>query len=177
MSPEIVYIAEAEALGIVEGNMCGTVMRGAVALPGSETTSWRNGTRRNLGGLAWPAVAMAIPGRDRKSLKGRSCRGTGEESDGLIVPMKRSNKPVRNGGGGRGGKGPGRREGKRQRMPRTPSRTRHVTGAVCLRTGPAWAARPRTPVTFDLRQEPAAGKPHGGICAGCALKSTLNSVV
>ena len=67
MSPEIVYIAEAEALSIVEGNMCGAAMRGAVALPGSETTSCRKGTRRNLGGLVWPAVATAIPGRDRKS--------------------------------------------------------------------------------------------------------------
>ena len=30
-----------------------------------------------------------------------------EESDGLVVPMKRPNKPVMNGGGGGGGKGPG----------------------------------------------------------------------
>src|SRR5271157_6327161 len=51
-------------------------------------------------------------------------------------------------------------------MPRTPCRTRHVTGVACLRTGTAWAARPRMPVTSDLRQEPGAGKPHAGICAG-----------
>ena len=25
---------------------------------------------------------------------------------------------------------------------------------------------PRRPITFDLRQEPGAGKPHVGICAG-----------
>src|SRR5271166_680287 len=42
-------------------------------------------------------------------------------------------------------------------MPRTPCRTRHVTSVACLRTGTAWAAKPRMPVTFDLRQEPGAG--------------------
>ena len=77
MSRENVYVAEAEALGNVEGNMCGVVMRDAVALPRSETTSCRKGTRRNL------------------------------ESDGLIVPMKRSNKVVMSGGGECGGKEPG----------------------------------------------------------------------
>src|SRR5208282_219745 len=74
--------------------------------------------RRNLGDLAWPAIATAVPGRDRKSMR-RSCRGTDEESDAPIVPMKRSNKPVMNGGGERGGKGCGRREGKQHRMSRT----------------------------------------------------------
>jgi hypothetical protein len=29
---------------------------------------------------------------------------------------------------------------------------------------------PRMPITFDLRQEPGAGKPHAGICAGCVLQ-------
>ena len=51
MSHEIHKIAEAEAVISVEGNMCGTVMRGAVALPGSKATSRTKGSRRNLGGL------------------------------------------------------------------------------------------------------------------------------
>jgi len=140
-------------------------MRGAVALPGSETISRRKGTRRNLGDLAWPAVAKAIPGRDGKA-RSQSRRGAGEESDGLVVPMKRSNKPVMNGGGGRGGKGPGRREGGRQCMLRTPSRASHVPGVVRLRIGAAGAAQLGMPITSDLRQEPGAGKPHAGICAG-----------
>ena len=140
-------------------------MRGAVALPGSETISRRKGTRRNLGDLAWPAVAKAIPGRDGKA-RSQSRRGAGEESDGLVVPMKRSNKPVLNGGGGRGGKGPGRREGGRQCMLRTPSRASHVPGVVRLRIGAAGAAQLGMPITSDLRQEPGAGKPHAGICAG-----------
>jgi hypothetical protein len=45
--------AGAEAVGTVEGNMCGTAMRGAVALPGSETTSRPKGSRRNLGDPAF----------------------------------------------------------------------------------------------------------------------------
>ena len=48
MSLEIDKVAEAEPVISVEGNMCGTVMRGAVAPPGSKATSRRKGTRRNL---------------------------------------------------------------------------------------------------------------------------------
>ena len=51
MSHEILNIAGAEPLLFVEGNMCGAVMRGAVALPGSKATSRTKGSRRNLGGL------------------------------------------------------------------------------------------------------------------------------
>ena len=75
--------------------MCGAVTRGTVALPGSEATSRMNGSRRNLGDLTPPAVAMAIPGRDRKSRR-RSCWGRREESDGCIVPMKPRTKPTTN---------------------------------------------------------------------------------
>ena len=48
LSLEIYNIAEAEPVIIVEGNMCGTVMRGTVALPGSKATLRRKGMRRNL---------------------------------------------------------------------------------------------------------------------------------
>jgi len=109
LSSEMRNVAEAEALVDAEGNMCGTAMRGADALPESETTSRWKGMCRNLGGLAWPAVAEATPGRNWKSY-GRSGCGTGEESDGSIVPMKPSNKTVMNSGGEVGGKGPGRRD-------------------------------------------------------------------
>jgi len=40
---------EAEALRTAAGNMCGTVMRGTVAPPESETSSSRQGSCRNLG--------------------------------------------------------------------------------------------------------------------------------
>jgi hypothetical protein len=63
LSLEIDNVAEAEPVISVEGNMCGTVMRGAVAPPGSKATSRRKGMRRNLRDLTldqrlkavWPA--------------------------------------------------------------------------------------------------------------------------
>src|SRR5689334_10703393 len=70
-------VAEAEAVGNVEGNMCGTAMRGAVALPGSETTSRRKGTRRNLGDLLLPAAALADPGRGGKLSRAKPPRKAG----------------------------------------------------------------------------------------------------
>jgi hypothetical protein len=57
LSHEILEIAGAEAVAIAEGNMCGAVMRGTVALPGSEAISRTDGSRGNLGDLVWPAVA------------------------------------------------------------------------------------------------------------------------
>ena len=44
-------IAGAEGFHSLEGNMCGTAMRGAVALPGSKATSRVKGSYRNLGDL------------------------------------------------------------------------------------------------------------------------------
>ena len=51
LSHEIVNLTEAEALHPAEGNMCGTVMRGADARSWSKTPSRMKGTRRNLGDL------------------------------------------------------------------------------------------------------------------------------
>jgi hypothetical protein len=44
-------IAGAEGFHSLEGNMCGTAMRGVDALPGSKATSRAKGTHRNLGAL------------------------------------------------------------------------------------------------------------------------------
>ena len=54
LSRERDNFAEAEAVDNVEGNMLRTVMRGATALPWSETPLRLNGTRRNLGDLISP---------------------------------------------------------------------------------------------------------------------------
>jgi len=51
-------------------------------------------------------------------------------------------------------------------MPWTQCRNRHVPEAASLRIGREGVAQAPTPVAFDLRQEPGAGKPHAGICAG-----------
>ena len=58
LSSEIPKLAEAETVSNVEGNMCGTAMRGADALPGSKATSRAKGSHRNLGGL--------VSGRQRR---------------------------------------------------------------------------------------------------------------
>ena len=54
MSRERFNVAGAETLEIVEGNTLRTDMRGATALPWSETPLRMNGTRRNLGDLISP---------------------------------------------------------------------------------------------------------------------------
>ena len=51
LSPEMRKLAEAETLGVVEGHACGAVMRGAVVLPGSQTSSCSKGSRWKLGDL------------------------------------------------------------------------------------------------------------------------------
>ena len=51
MSHEIPKITGAEALITVEGNTCGAVMRGPVALSGSKASSRKKRSRRNLGDL------------------------------------------------------------------------------------------------------------------------------
>src|SRR5215467_9232452 len=60
MSHEIGDNVGAEAVHMVEGNMCGTATRGADALPGSMATSRTKGARRNLGDLVSPAIAKAV---------------------------------------------------------------------------------------------------------------------
>jgi hypothetical protein len=51
LSHERSDIAGAEGFHSLEGNMCGTAMRGADALPGSKATSRAKGSHWNLGGL------------------------------------------------------------------------------------------------------------------------------
>ena len=69
MSHEIFNIAGAEAVIDVEGNMCGAVMRGAVALPGSKATSRTKGSRRNLGGLTLDHRPLAVLVRIGKAFR------------------------------------------------------------------------------------------------------------
>ena len=151
--------------------MCGAAMRGADALPGSKATSRMKGTRRNLGDLIWSAVAQAIPDRDGKA-RSRSRRGTGEESD---APHSTCEAPEQNRDGlgdrawavaeGVEGRGRGRRERDPTTMGRAQYRKHHGRQLGRKRTVTSARQRHGT-VTSDLRQEPGAGKPHAGICAG-----------
>ena len=150
LSHEILEVAGAEAVATAEGNMCGAVMRGTVALPGSEATSRMNGSRRNLGDLTPPAVATAIPGHDRKSRR-RSCWGRREESDGCVVPMKPRTKPTTNRQRREWREGAGRRKGEQRRTPRTQSRAgvslkRRAYG---LKVHGLPSSYPRSRLTFD----------------------------
>jgi hypothetical protein len=166
LSHERNNVAGAEAFVDVEGNMCGTVMRGPVALPGSEATSRKKGSRRNLGDLILPMAAQAVRGRDGRSRR-RSRRGRDEESDDCIVPMKPRTKPTSTSvaetvEGRRSAEGkatsnacPGLRAGYGM-SPKLRAYGSEVYGPP----------KPRISIAFDLRQEPGAGKPHAGICAG-----------
>src|SRR5512132_1089577 len=157
---------EAEALRTAAGNMGGTVRRGTVAPPGSETSSSRHGSCRNLGDLRPPATALAVPGRFGKA-RSRSRTGRSEESDGCIVPMKPRTTPAdRSGAESVEGRRPveGRVKanacsGHRAGIRMSPTARAHGPEL----DGPP---KPRMPVASDLRQEPGAGKPHAGICAG-----------
>jgi hypothetical protein len=51
LSRERSDIAGAESFYSLEGDMCGTAMRGADALPGSKAISRAKGSHRKLGGL------------------------------------------------------------------------------------------------------------------------------
>ena len=61
LSHERSDIAGAEGFYSLEGNMCGTAMRGADALPGSKATSRAKGSHRKLGDL--------VSGRRRRRVR------------------------------------------------------------------------------------------------------------
>jgi hypothetical protein len=92
LSHERSYIAGAESLYSLEGNMCGTVMRGAVALPGSKATSRAKGSYRNLGDLISDPLALCLNGPRREGEEPTPAMYGGEKSDRAIVAMKPANK-------------------------------------------------------------------------------------
>jgi hypothetical protein len=66
LSHERSDIAGAESFYSLEGNMCGTAMRGADALPGSKATSLAKGSHRKLGGLGSDRNGVAAAGPHRE---------------------------------------------------------------------------------------------------------------
>ena len=66
LSHERSDIAGTESFYSLEGNMCGTAMRGAVALPGSKATSLAKGSHRKLGGLGFDRNGVAVIGPHRE---------------------------------------------------------------------------------------------------------------
>ena len=66
LSHERSDIVGAESFYSLEGNMCGTAMRGAVALPGSKATSLAKGSHGKLGGLGIDRSGIAAAGPHRE---------------------------------------------------------------------------------------------------------------
>ena len=66
MSHEMLLSLGAETVLIVERNMNSTAMRGAVALPGSKSTSRAEGVRRKLGDPASDHRQRCRPGPHRE---------------------------------------------------------------------------------------------------------------
>ena len=167
MSHERSYIAGAEGFYSLEGNMCGTDTRGAVALSGSKATSRAKGSHRKLGGLAsGRQMLRERDGPHREGEEPKPMMHGHEKSDLVIVAMKPANKAKeahcggvcggeRSGVGGAKGGGQGEYAPAKHVLDSEPGS--RVTGAgsytaTCAVTHP--------------RQEPYAGKPHVRIWAG-----------
>src|SRR5215831_19371981 len=117
LSDERSDVAGAEGFHSLEGNMCGTAMRGAVALPGSKATPRVKGSYRNLGDLVSGRHALRErDGPHREGEEPKPMMGGHEKSDLVIVAMKPAKKAhcggiCRGGGSGVGGaKGGGQGE-------------------------------------------------------------------
>ena len=94
LSHERSDIAGAEGFHSLEGNMCGTAMRGADALPGSKATSRAKGSHRNLGGLVSGrrCCVSGYGGPHREGEEPKPMMHGHEKSDLVIVAMKPANK-------------------------------------------------------------------------------------
>jgi hypothetical protein len=139
-----ILTVEAEALRTAAGNMHETVMRGLHRSP-VRAVKDRVGT--------WETSSRPQP--LWRSRVGSGRRGAEAGSEGwrrLQSTDEASNNVGRQADDGECG-GKGRRKGKGQRMPRTQSRTRHVTDGLSPRIGTGAQA----PNASDLRQEPGAG--------------------
>jgi hypothetical protein len=95
LSHERSNIAGAEGFHSLEGNMCGTAMRGAVALPGSKATSRAKGSHRKLGDLVPDRSGVAAAGPHREGEEPKPMMHGHEKSDPAIVAVKPTNKAER----------------------------------------------------------------------------------
>jgi len=118
LSRESSKVAEAEAVSNVEGNTCGTGMRGAVALPWSKTTSRSKGWRRNPGlrrGRLWEISGSAGRPAAAPVRVGKAEEAVADDARAGEVGQVRSTQEVLEqrraiGRGGDGGKAPGQGE-------------------------------------------------------------------
>src|SRR6516225_9808426 len=92
LSHERSDIAGAGGFHSLEGNMCGTVRRGADALPGSKATSRAKGSHRKLGDLGSDRNGAAVAGPHREGEEPKPMMHGPEKSDLAIVAGKPANK-------------------------------------------------------------------------------------
>src|SRR5207237_968859 len=95
LSHERSDIAGAEGFHSLEGNMCGTAMRGADALPGSKAASRAKGSHRKLGDLGSGhrcRVGAEYDGPHREDEESKPMMHGHEKSDLAIVAEKPANK-------------------------------------------------------------------------------------
>jgi len=146
------------------------------AVPSCEAPSLRRSRRPHHAGKervgTWETSCRPQPLRRLRAGPGRSGErrrpGWREGSDGCVVPRKPRTKPTRSVAESVEGRRPVGGKVRRDACPGHSagfgmSPERRVYGPEV--NGPP---KPRTPVAFDLRQEPGAGKPHAGICGGGA---------
>jgi len=106
LSHERSDIAGAEGFHSLEGNMCGTAMRGADALPGSKATSRAKGSHRKLGDLGSGhrcRVGAEYDGPHREDEESKPMMHGHEKSDLAIVAGKSANNVAPRCGAIRGG--------------------------------------------------------------------------
>src|SRR2546429_8863752 len=106
LSHERSDIAGAESFHSLEGNKCGTVMRGADALPGSKATSRAKGSHRKLGDLGSGhrrRVGAEYDGPHREGEEPKLMMHGPEKSDFAIVAGNSANNVAPHCGAVRGG--------------------------------------------------------------------------
>ena len=167
LSHERSDVAGAEGFHSLEGNMCGTAMRGAVALPGSKATSRAKGSHRKLGGLVSGRQALRErDGPHREGEEPKPMMHGHEKSDLVIVAMKPANKAKKATcggvcGGGRSGVGGAKGGGQGEYAP-----AKHALGSEPGSRVTGVGAYTATCAVTHPRREPYAGKPHVRIWAG-----------
>src|SRR5262249_51695592 len=169
LSHERSDIAGAEGFHSLEGNMCGTAMRGADALPGSKATSRAKGLYRNLGDLMSGRRRHLLyehGGPHREGEEPKPMMHGHEKSDLVIVAMKPANKAKKAPcggvcGGGRSGVGGAKGGGQGEYAP-----AKHALDSEPGSRVTGAGAYTATCAVTHPRQEPYAGKPHVRIWAG-----------
>ncbi len=171
LSHERSDIAGAEGFHSLEGNMCGTAMRGADALPGSKATSHAKGSHRKLGGLGSGhrcRVGAEYDGPHREGEEPKPMMHGPEKSDLAIVAGKSANKVAPRCGAIRGGASRSGVDGAKGGDQGECGPAKHALDSAPGSRVTGAGTHAATACRLDPRWEPYAGKPHVRFCAGGA---------